>query len=164
MRLDWISARREGVFLPGAETWIDPSIPVARALVTHGHADHARSGHGETIATRETLAIMALRYGAAPASRPLALHERLALDDGIIAWLAPAGHVLGSAQVVLERGGERVVITGDYKRRSDPTCAAFEPVSCDVLITEATFALPVFVHPPIAHEIARLLAAREANP
>ncbi|MGA2950674.1 MAG: ligase-associated DNA damage response exonuclease [Caulobacteraceae bacterium] len=164
MRLDWISARREGVFLPGAETWIDPSIPVARALVTHGHADHARSGHGETIATRETLAIMALRYGAAPASRPLALHERLALDDGIIAWLAPAGHVLGSAQVVLERGGERVVITGDYKRRSDPTCAAFEPVSCDVLITEATFALPVFVHPPIAHEIVRLLAAREANP
>jgi putative mRNA 3-end processing factor len=58
--------------------------------------------------------------------------------------------VLGSAQVVLERQGERVVITGDYKRRPDPTCLPFEPVPCDVLVTEATFALPVFVHPPIA--------------
>jgi putative mRNA 3-end processing factor len=71
--------------------------------------------------------------------------------------LVPAGHVLGSAQVVLEWRGSRIVVSGDYKRRSDPSCAAFEPVTCDVFVTEATFALPVFRHPPAEQEIARLL-------
>jgi putative mRNA 3-end processing factor len=160
----WISPQREGLYLPGADVWIDPSIPVPRALVTHGHADHARGCHGTTIATPETLAIMALRYGVGEGAHPLPCHQRIELGDGTVAWLAPAGHVLGSAQVVLERGGERVVVTGDYKRRPDPTCAPFEPVPCDILITEATFGLPVFVHPPIAGEIARLLAARAAQP
>ncbi len=160
----WINPRPEGIYLPGADVWIDPSVPVPRALVTHGHADHARGGHGTTMATPQTLAIMALRYGVAEGARPLALHERIDLGDGTVAWLAPAGHVLGSAQVVLERAGERVVVTGDYKRRPDPTCAPFEPVSCDILITEATFGLPVFIHPPIEGEIARLLEAREARP
>ena len=160
----WITPRREGIYLPGADVWIDPSIAAPRALVTHGHADHARGGHGQTIATPETLAIMALRYGVGDGAMALALHERIELGDGTVAWLAPAGHVLGSAQVVLERAGERVVVTGDYKRRADPTCAPFEPVPCDILITEATFGLPVFVHPPIAGEIARLLDARAAEP
>jgi putative mRNA 3-end processing factor len=72
-------------------------------------------------------------------------------------WLAPAGHVLGSAQVAMEYQGSRAVVSGDYKRVADPTCTGFEPVPCDVFVTEATFALPVFVHPPPAHEIARLL-------
>ena len=94
----------------------------------------------------------------------MAYGETIELGDGIAAKLAPAGHVLGSAQIVLERRGERVVVTGDYKRRHDPTCAAFEPVACDVLITEATFGLPVFTHPPIEAEIAKLLYARTENP
>jgi putative mRNA 3-end processing factor len=75
----------------------------------------------------------------------------------------PAGHVLGSAQIVLEHAGERVVVSGDYKRRPDPTCPPFEPVACDLFVTEATFGLPVFRHPPIQDEIARLLDAREAG-
>jgi putative mRNA 3-end processing factor len=141
--------------------WIDPSRPAERALVTHGHADHARSGHGAVWATPETLAIMALRYGTE-------MGTAVPYGDGFEAngvkiSFHPAGHVLGSAQILLEHAGERVVVTGDYKRRFDPTCTPFEPIACDVLITEATFGLPVFTHPPIEDEIAKLLAARDAN-
>ena len=142
--------------------WIDPSQPAARALETHGHADHARSGHGKVWATPETLAIMALRYGTEMGT-PVPYGEGFE-DSGVKISFHPAGHVLGSAQILLEHAGERVVVTGDYKRRPDPTCALFEPVPCDVLITEATFGLPVFTHPPIEGEIAKLLSAREANP
>ena len=142
--------------------WIDPSRPAARALVTHGHADHARSGHGAVWATPETLAIMALRYGTEMGT-PVAYGDGFE-ERGVNISFHPAGHVLGSAQILLEHAGERVVVTGDYKRRADPTCALFEPVPCDVLITEATFGLPVFTHPPIEGEIAKLLAALEANP
>jgi putative mRNA 3-end processing factor len=142
--------------------WIDPSRPAERALVTHGHADHARSGHDAVWATPETLAIMALRYGTEKGT-PVAYGDGIQ-ERGVKISFHPAGHVLGSAQILLEHAGERVVVTGDYKRRADPTCALFEPVPCDVLITEATFGLPVFTHPPIEGEVAKLLAALEANP
>jgi putative mRNA 3-end processing factor len=155
--VDWISPKAEGIYLPGADCWIDPSRPVAKALVTHGHADHARGGHGTVWATPETQAIMALRYGEAQVNVPMAYGNMVSVGGGITASWHPAGHVLGSAQILLERAGERVVVTGDYKRRADPTCAPFEPVACDILITEATFGLPVFVHPPIAEEMAKVL-------
>ena len=142
--------------------WIDPSQPADRALVTHGHADHARSGHGKVWATPPTLAIMELRYGTEMGT-PVAYGDGFE-ERGVKVSFHPAGHVLGSAQILLEHAGERVVVTGDYKRRADPTCALFEPVPCDVLITEATFGLPVFTHPPIEGEIAKLLVALEANP
>jgi putative mRNA 3-end processing factor len=161
--IDWIAPKPEGIYLPTADCWIDPSRAVAKALVTHGHADHARGGHGTVWATPETLAIMALRYGEAGCSAPLAYGEQVDIGGGISASWHPAGHVLGSAQILLERGGERVVVTGDYKRRADPTCAPFEPIACDVLVTEATFGLPVFVHPPIEEEIGKLLGALAAN-
>jgi len=127
-------------------------------IVTHGHADHARAGHDHVIATPETLAIMAARYGAGFARRKTALryHEPMACGDCTIR-LVPAGHVLGSAQVVIDHAGRRVVVSGDYKRKSDPTCAPFEPVACDVFVTEATFALPVFSHPDPMAEIEKLL-------
>ncbi len=163
-RATWITPRPEGLYLPGADAWIDPSHAVGRALVTHGHADHARGGHGQTIATTETLAIMAVRYGVSAGALPMTYHQPLHLNDGITATFVPAGHVLGSAQILLERAGERVVVTGDYKRRPDPTCAPFEPVACDILITEATFGLPVFRHPPIEGEIERLIEASRAEP
>ncbi|MFX8527680.1 hypothetical protein ABTM08_19775, partial [Acinetobacter baumannii] len=86
------------------------------------------------------------------------------IGGGVTATFFPAGHVLGSAQILLEREGERVVVTGDFKRRPDPTCTPFEPVNCDVLVTEATFGLPVFRHPPIEREIAKLTTARADNP
>ena len=162
--LDWISAEPHGIHLPPADSWIDPSQPVARALVTHGHADHARGGHRETIATPETLAIMELRYNTREGGRGAAYGETVRLGGGIDATFLPAGHVLGSAQILLERAGERVIVTGDYKRRADPTCPPFQPVPCDILITEATFGLPVFTHPPIGEEIGKLLAALRDHP
>ncbi|MBT2189010.1 ligase-associated DNA damage response exonuclease [Sphingobium nicotianae] len=157
--LGWLRAEKQGIYLPEVDCWIDPSIPVGKALVTHGHADHARGGHGHVMATAPTLAIMALRYGEQSSPRPVDYGDTVSLGDGITATFLPAGHVLGSAQILLERAGERVIVTGDYKRRPDPTCAPFEPTPCDILITEATFGLPVFVHPPIALELDKLVGA-----
>ena len=149
-----------GLYCPPGDFHIDPVRPVARAIVTHGHADHARPGHGAVLATPATLDIMALRMGdeAGGERQPLDYGERLDLN-GVDVRLAPAGHVLGSAQVAVEHRGCRVVVSGDYKRRPDPTCARFEPVTCDVFVTEATFALPVFRHPPTEDETAKLLAS-----
>ena len=158
----WIEPYPEGIYIPAADAWIDPSQPKARALVTHGHADHARGGHGAVWATPETLAIMDARYGTQSAN-PVAYGQTIRMGDVQIS-LVPAGHVLGSAQIVLDHAGERVVVSGDYKRRSDPTCQPFEPQACDVFITEATFGLPVFLHPDTGDEIDKLLAALHANP
>jgi putative mRNA 3-end processing factor len=150
--------RPAGLYCPPGDFYIDPVRPVDRAVITHGHADHARAGHGSVLATRETLAIMAARYGEGFAGAAQALGYGEALPrDGVEVSLAPAGHVLGSAQVVVRWKGLTVVVSGDYKRRRDPTCRPFEPVACDVFVTEATFGLPVFRHPPDDGEIARLL-------
>ena len=161
----WLRPMPGGLYCEPGGFFIDPSRPVDRAIVTHGHGDHARAGHGKVAATAETLAIMGVRYGEgfARETRALAYGERLTLGDVTI-MLEPAGHILGSAQVVLEHGGSRAVISGDYKRRFDPTCPPFTPVKCDVFITEATFGLPVFHHPPDKGEIAKVLHARELFP
>jgi putative mRNA 3-end processing factor len=159
---DWIEPQPGGIYIPAADAWIDPSSPRPRALVTHGHADHARGGHGAVWATPETLAIMDARYGP-QAAHPVAYGEERRFGDVAVRFV-PAGHVLGSAQIVLTHRGETVVVSGDYKRRADPTCAPFEPVPCDVFITEATFGLPVFRHPDTVTEIAKLIAAVRANP
>jgi putative mRNA 3-end processing factor len=160
----WIRPEPQGIHITPANVWIDPSRAVERALVTHGHADHARGGHGTTIATPATLAIMELRYNTREGAVPVEYGETIRLGGGVDATFVPAGHVLGSAQILLEHAGERVVITGDYKRRADPTCPPFEVVPCDVFITEATFGLPVFTHPPIGEEMARLLGRLDAQP
>jgi putative mRNA 3-end processing factor len=158
----WIDPQPEGIYLPPADIWIDPSQPKPKAFVTHGHADHARGGHGAVWATPETLAIMDARYGE-QAANPVAYGETVTIGDVQVSFV-PAGHVLGSAQIVLEHAGERVVVSGDYKRRFDPTCPPFEPQACDVFITEATFGLPVFLHPDAGDEIDKLLVALRANP
>jgi putative mRNA 3-end processing factor len=163
MARHWIQPHPRGIHVPAGDFWIDPAFPVARAVITHGHADHARAGHGEVWATTETLAIMAARYGPQAGAHPLAPGEDARLG-GVRLRLAPAGHVLGSAQVVLEHAGERVVVSGDFKRRADPTCAPFEPVPCDIWVTEATFGLPVFRHPSAQAEAARAVAAARASP
>lgn len=162
---DLLELRPEGLWCPPAGIYIDPARPVARAVITHGHADHCRPGTTAILASPETAAIARLRYGATAFEtvEPLGWNEPLQVGDARIR-LVPAGHVLGSAQVVIEAGGARAVVSGDYKRMADPTCAPFEPVECDLFVTEATFALPVFRHPPAEAEIAKLLASLEARP
>jgi len=159
---DWIDPQPHGIHVKPADAWIDPSRPSPRALVTHGHADHARGGHDAVWATAETLAIMEARYGP-QAGHPVGYGETMRMGDVDIRFV-PAGHVLGSAQIVLEYRGETIVVSGDYKRRPAPTCAPFEPVPCDVFVTEATFGLPVFRHPETGDEIDKLTAALHANP
>ena len=159
----WIESRPEGIYVRPADAWIDPSQPKAKALVTHGHADHALGGHEAVLATPETLAIMEVRCGPQPGGQALAYDETIRVGEVDVRFV-PAGHVLGSAQIVLEHNGERVVVSGDYKRRPDPTCPCFVPVPCDIFITEATFGLPVFRHPDTGSEIDRLLHRLHAEP
>ena len=137
---------------------IDPVRPVEKALITHGHSDHARAGHGAVLATQETLDMMRLRYGAnfAGSTQAIAYGESLRFG-GVDVSFHPAGHVLGSAQICVAANGARVVASGDYKDVADPTCAPFELIRCDAFITEATFGLPVFRHGDPRAEIAKLL-------
>ncbi|MWB77282.1 ligase-associated DNA damage response exonuclease [Pseudooceanicola sp. 216_PA32_1] len=160
---DMLHPRPAGLYCPAGDFHIDPVRPVARALITHGHADHARSGHGAVLATRQTLDIMAIRYGQDFAGQTQVAEGPLRIGDAEVAF-HPAGHVLGSAQIAIRTGGRRFTVSGDYCRRANPACAPFEPVPCDVFVTEATFALPVFHHPEPEGQIARLLASVQAFP
>jgi putative mRNA 3-end processing factor len=155
----WLKVCPEGLCCVPGGFYIDPVRAVDRAVVTHAHSDHARPGHRAVLASAPTLALMTARMGegrAGETQQALRWGERLRLGD-VTVWLEPAGHVLGSAQVAMEYRGSRAVVSGDYKRTRDPTCDGFVPVSCDVFVTEATFALPVFRHPKPEAEIARLL-------
>jgi putative mRNA 3-end processing factor len=137
---------------------IDPTRPVERALITHAHSDHARAGHGAVLATQETLDLMRLRYGEGFAGETQAIRYGESVNlGGAEVTFHPAGHVLGSAQIAVAANGLRVVASGDYKNVPDPTCVPFELVPCDVFITEATFALPVFRHGDPDEQIAKLL-------
>jgi putative mRNA 3-end processing factor len=155
---DILSPTPAGLYCEIGGFHIDPTRPVDKAVITHGHSDHARAGHGSVLATRETLDLMGLRYGPGFAGTTQAVRygERLSIGGATVTF-HPAGHVLGSAQVAVEHGGIRIVASGDYKDVADPTCAPFELVRCDVFITEATFGLPVFRHGDPGGEIAKLL-------
>jgi putative mRNA 3-end processing factor len=162
---DILSPAPAGLHCRPGDVHIDPVRPVARALITHGHSDHARAGHGCVLATQETLDMMRLRYGDnfAGSTQAIAYGESVTLG-AVTATFHPAGHVLGSAQIALECGGVRIVASGDYKDVADPTCAPFEIVPCDVFITEATFGLPVFRHGDPRTEISRLLQSLATFP
>jgi putative mRNA 3-end processing factor len=153
----WVRVVPGGLYVEPGQFFIDPTRPVDRAVITHGHADHARPGNRHVLATPGTIAIMKTRYGDAVGTTQALDYDTPIEIDGVRVWLAPAGHVLGSAQAVVEYNGCRVVVSGDYKRRPDPTCAPFEVVTCDVFVTEATFGLPVFRHPPDNEEIDKVL-------
>ncbi|MGB6535009.1 MAG: ligase-associated DNA damage response exonuclease [Xanthobacteraceae bacterium] len=155
---DLLALTPSGLCCKRAGFHIDPTRPVERALITHAHSDHARAGHGAVLATAETLDLMRLRYGAnfAGSTQAIGYGETVRLPGASVTF-HPAGHVLGSAQIAVTAGGLRIVASGDYKNVPDPTCAPFELVPCDVFITEATFALPVFRHGNPQIEIARLL-------
>jgi putative mRNA 3-end processing factor len=154
-----------GLYCPPGGFFIDPVRAVDRAVITHGHADHARSGHRAVLATPETLAVMAARLGErfAVQKQPLTCGETLAID-GVELKFLHAGHVLGSVQAVIEQDGLVAAVSGDYKRRPDPTCAPYETPRCHIYVTEATFGAPVFRHPDAAGEIEKLLASRRTFP
>lgn len=162
---NWLRPDASGLHcLPGG-FHVDPHAPVERAIITHGHSDHARPGHGAVLATPDTIAIMKLRLGAGAAGsfQSLAYGETLQIG-GVTVSLQPSGHILGAAQLVIEHQGQRAVVSGDYKRQTDPTCDAFEVVPCDLFVTEATFGLPVFRHEPPEGEVEKLLASLRTFP
>lgn len=139
---DLIVQRPEGLYCPPGDFYIDPWRPVARAVITHAHSDHARYGHGHYLAAAPAEGVLRARLGDIRL-QTLPYGERIE-HHGVKLSLHPAGHVLGSAQVRLEHGGQVWVASGDYKVAPDPTCAPFEPVRCDVFITESTFGLPIY--------------------
>src|SRR4051812_6081717 len=155
---DILRPTRAGLCSPIGDFHIDPVRPVERALITHGHSDHARAGHGAVLATQETLDMMRLRYGEnfAGCTQAISYGETLRIGSADVSFHA-AGHVLGSAQICVAANGTRVVASGDYKDVPDPTCAPFELIQCDAFITEATFGLPVFRHGDPRAEIGKLL-------
>lgn len=154
----WLTVDRKGLYCRPGGFHIDPYGGAKRAVITHGHSDHARPGHDHVLATQETLAVMTTRLGtpARLSTQAVAYGETIAIGD-VAVTLVPAGHVLGSAQVLIEWKGVRVVVSGDYKRSDDPTCVPFELVPCHLFITEATFALPVFQHGDARAEVAKLI-------
>jgi len=145
---DLVVMRPEGLYCPAGDFYIDPWRPVQRAVITHGHGDHARAGMGRYDCLSDCLPILHWRLGEQE-YHAHAPGQSFELGRARVS-LHPAGHVLGSAQVRIEAEGQVWVASGDYKRQPDPTCAPFEPVPCDVFITEATFALPVYRWPQTA--------------
>ncbi len=146
MPADLLQLRPEGLFCPAGAFWIDPWKPVPTAVVTHAHADHARSGMGQYFAAKEGHAVLAARIGADADIQMLEYGETRQFGPVTLS-LHPAGHIRGSAQVRVEHDGRVWVVTGDFKRQADPTCSPFEIVPCQTLITEATFAYPVYRWP-----------------
>jgi putative mRNA 3-end processing factor len=132
-----------GLYCAAGGFFIDPWQPVDRAVITHAHGDHLRRGSRAYLCSNAALPIVRQRLAGEPVVEAVGYAEPVDLD-GVRVSLHPAGHILGSAQVRVEHRGEVWVASGDYKRAPDPTCAPFEPVRCDVFITEATFALPLF--------------------
>ena len=145
---DLIVLRPEGLYCPAGDFHIDPWRPVARAVITHAHADHARSGHGAYLATAVSEGVLRARLGAGISLQGLAYGDVVVLN-GVRVSLHPAGHVLGSAQVRVEHRGRVWVASGDYFVSGvdddvNATCAPFEPVRCHCFITESTFGLPIY--------------------
>ena len=152
---DPVILRPEGLYCPAGDFHIDPWLPVPRAVITHAHGDHARAGSGEYRCAAVGTALLRARLGPEATLLPVEYGEPFELGSARIS-LHPAGHILGSAQVRIESGDRICVVSGDYKRDPDPTCAPFEPLRCDVFITEATFGLPIYRWPPtpeVAQEV-----------
>jgi putative mRNA 3-end processing factor len=143
---DLIEARPQGLYCAAGDFYIDPWLPVERAVITHAHSDHARPGHRHYLAHGDSAGILRKRLGADIALQTLGYGEAIE-HHGVRLSLHPAGHVLGSAQIRLEHGGRVWVASGDYKLEPDETCVPFEPVRCDAFITESTFGLPIYRWP-----------------
>ncbi|MGE5602273.1 MAG: DNA ligase-associated DEXH box helicase, partial [Nitrososphaerales archaeon] len=146
MPIPLLQATDRGLYCAAGNFHIDPWAPVERAILTHAHSDHARAGSARYLVPAAGLPVMRQRLGSEAHLVPLDYGRSLMVGDVTVSF-HPAGHILGSAQVRVEHRGEVWVVSGDYKRDPDPTCAAFEPLRCHTLITEATFGLPIYRWP-----------------
>lgn len=163
---DLVVSRPQGLYCPAGDFYIDPVRPVERAIITHGHADHARSGHGQVLASREGERVLRARLGQRVSLQTLGWGEATE-HQGVRVSLHPAGHVLGSAQVRLQHAGQVWGISGDYfvdtRGERNPTCTPFDPVRCDVFISECTFGLPIYQWAPQADVLREIQAWWQAN-
>ncbi len=152
----------DGLYCPGGDFFVDPWNPVARALITHAHGDHARPGSAAYLCAGPCAPLLRRRLGPETIVESIAYGERRRLGEVAISF-HPAGHVLGSAQIRIEGADGVWVVAGDYKRAADPTCAPFEPIGCDTFITESTFGLPIYRWDPTAAVIDDVHAWWQAN-
>lgn len=159
---DLVVLKDEGLYCPAGDFFIDPHKRVTRAVITHAHGDHARSGCARYWTATPGYRLLKTRLGAGAQVKPQDYGQGFELGSARVSF-HPAGHILGSAQVRIEVDGEVWVVSGDYKRDADPSCAPFEVVGCDVFVTEATFAAPQYVWPPAGTASAEIFDWWRAN-
>ena len=157
-----LELRPSGLYCPLGDFYIDPWKGVDRAIITHGHADHARVGSASYLCCNDSVAILQTRLGPQASVQGVAYGETVHFS-GVNVTLYPAGHILGSAQVKVESGGYSWVVSGDYKLEPDATCAPFQPVRCNGFVTEATFALPIYRWSPSGEIFAQVNEWWRAN-
>ena len=157
-----LRSTERGLYCEAGDFHIDPWQPVERAVITHAHGDHARWGSRAYLCSREGERVLRTRMGPGAAVRAVEFGETVSLS-GVRVSLHPAGHILGSAQVRVEHGGEVWVVSGDYKTEADPTCTPFEPVRCHTFVTESTFGLPIYRWRPDREVFAQIDAWWRAN-
>src|SRR5579863_9297811 len=157
-----LAARDAGLYCPAGDFYIDPCLPVERAVITHAHSDHATAGSQRYLTARHGDVLLRERVGSDPAIESVAYGEPVTMG-GVTLSFHPAGHILGSSQVRLERGGEVWVVSGDYKLAPDPTCRPFEPLRCHTFVTESTFALPIFRWPAASDVVTAIEAWWRCN-
>jgi putative mRNA 3-end processing factor len=157
-----VTVTARGLYCPSGDFFIDPWQPVQTAVITHAHGDHLRHGSAQYILARAGEAIARHRLGSGNTVTAIEYGARQALGAAIVS-LHPAGHVLGSAQIRIEHGQRTWVVSGDYKRQADPTCAPLEPLECDVFVSEATFGLPVYRWPATQEVIRDIVGWWQAN-
>ena len=155
---NWLIKKKEGLYCIPGDFYIDPLYPVKKALITHAHTDHARPNNHFILGTKETIEIMKIRYAKSYCTNYQVINYNSPLTiNNIDITFIPAGHILGSSQILIEYNGCKVLISGDYKRVEDKTCKSYQNKKCDIFITEATFGLPIFSHPFDKDEIKKLL-------
>ncbi|MVZ64638.1 ligase-associated DNA damage response exonuclease [Sphingobacterium sp. DK4209] len=140
--------RPQGIYCKPGKFYIDPWLPVDKALITHGHADHARMGMKSYLCQRYTTPILRIRLGEGIQVQDLDYNEPLNIN-GVTVSFHPAGHIIGSAQIRIEYKGKVVVVSGDYKLQNDGMSTPFELVRCHEFITESTFGLPIYQWEPV---------------
>ena len=161
---NWLIKKKEGLYCIPGDFYIDPLYPVKKALITHAHTDHARPNNHFILGTKETIEIMKIRYVKSYCTNYQVVNYNSPLTiNNIVITFIPAGHILGSSQILIEYNGYKVLISGDYKRVEDKTCKGYQNKKCDTFVTEATFGLPIFSHPSDKDEIKKLLESVNKN-